>query len=1088
MIVGVVSDESGAVIPGAKVNATNTATNFSRESLTEAQGDYRIINLLPGTYDVSVEMMGFKKAVNAGVVVRVNESTRVDVGMQVGNVVESVEVTASGQLLETASATVGKVVNNTAIVNLPLNGRDFTQLTLLLPGASPGASSGGGFLIGGQTVAVTGNRSDQNNYTLDGVNNNETFFKHYGIRPSIDALQEFKVQTNITSAEYGEAAGANVNIAVKSGTNEVHGSLFEFFRNNVLDARDSFAATRPQFRWNQFGGTLGGPIKKDKTFIFGNYEGFRLRRESTILGTVPTAAMMSGDFSRTVTGAVAPPIYDIVSTRASPSGTGFIRDPFPNNRIPANRFNAVSSAWQDNLYKQAPENRPGLSQNYVNTTPRKRNDDQFTLRADHRVSDSNNLFGRFSYADYDQLEPQTFPGFEVDFINHFRNYVISDVQTFGPTTVLELKFGFNQDNIERSTPLGAQNLLPSALAAGLRDIPADFRGEMDFPVNMAIADFSGPGLTAFVSGPQKTWQILPSLSKIMGRHSLKFGSDIKFRHVLHDGVFATITHDRLSTNDPQDATGVTGQAYASFLLGWPSSIGRILPLEAPGCESCTEANMKHNMYNFYVQDDIKVSRNLTINIGMRYEYTEWYSSRNDPPNSSWFSTFDDCGPLEIRLGCTSGKGKFVWAGPNPITGEAPNTTSTLIAPDKNNWAPRFGLAYLLGSSTTIRAGYAIFYGSNIAWEGNHMRGNYPFAVGQELPVNRTFAENPTQNAFPPLDPANVPPSAQHTARKDNRFPYVQQWNLGIQQQLVEDLLFEINYIGNKGTRLASFISGNDALPGPGDIQPRRPFPQHLGAFSENRTDAVSTYHGMTVKLEKRFSQGLQFDVNYAWSKSIDLNSQWGGTSPQDAYNARDSIGVSDFHRAHIFSADMVWQLPRADLRGAADKIVNGWQLNSILQFRSGNFLTATLPFDNANTGSRGNFQRPNIVGDIDGAQTRESWFNTAAFAVPAPYNFGNAGRNIIEAPGFATVDFALYKNFLFKESQNIQFRFEGFNVLNRTNLNTPNVSCCTSNNATFGVIGGSFPRAKSSWRSSTCSRRGHAWNMIHSWELGRPTS
>jgi hypothetical protein len=1052
IILGVVADESGAVVPTARVTATNTATNISRSVVSGSQGDYRITNLLPGVYEVTVELPGFKKAVSPDIVVRVNESARVDFTMQVGNVVESVEVSASGQLLETASATVGKVVNNTSIVNLPLNGRDFTQLTLLLPGASPGASAGGFFIIGGQTVAVTGNRSDQNNYTLDGVNNNETFFKHYGIRPSIDAIQEFKVQTNITSAEYGEAAGANVNVAVKSGTNEIHGSAFEFFRNNVLDARDSFAPKRPQFRWNQFGGTLGGPIKRDKTFVFGNYEGFRLRRESTILSTVPTAAMMQGDFSRNVDGTPAPPIYDIETT--APAGdSDFTRLPFPGNRIPANRFNAVSTAWQENLYERFPENLPGQPQNFINTTPNKRNDDQFTIRVDHKFSDNNNLFGRFSYADYDSISPQNFPGLDVTFFNHFRNYVISDVHTFSPTTVLELKFGFNQDNIERSTPTAALGLMPGIQSAGIRDVPELFRDKMDFPLDMAIAGFSGAGLTAFQSGPQKTWQILPSLSKMMGRHSLKFGADIKVRHVLHDGAFATISHDRLATADPQDAAGVTGQSYASFLLGWPSQAGRTQPLEAPGCESCTEANMGHNLYHFYAQNDVKVTRNLTLNFGLRYEYTEWYKSLNDPPNASWFSTQEDCGPMEIRLGCANGKGKFIWAGPNPITGDPPNTTAQFIEPDRNNFAPRFGLAYLLGAKTTVRAGYAVFYGSNIAWEGNHMRGNWPFAVGQDLPVNTTLPQNPINNAFPPLDPASVPPSAQHTARKDNRMPYVQQWNLGIQRQLVQDLVLEVNYLGNKGTRLASFISGNDARPGPGEIQPRRPFPQHLGGFSENRTDAVSSYHGLTTKLEKRFSQGLQFDVNYAWAKSMDLNSQWGGTSPQDAYNARGSIGLSDFHRAHVFSGDVVYVLPRfGNYKGVMDRIVNGWQLNSIVQLRSGSFVTPLLTFDNANVGSRGDFQRADVVGSIDGPRTRQEWFNTRAFANPARYTFGNAGRNIIEGPGTAIVDFGVYKNIPITERHHTQWRFEAYNILNRTNLVNPGTSFGTSG---FGVISGS---------------------------------
>jgi hypothetical protein len=398
----------------------------------------------------------------------------------------------------------------------------------------------------------------------------------------------------------------------------------------------------------------------------------------------------------------------------------------------------------------------------------------------------------------------------------------------------------------------------------------------------------------------------------------------------------------------------------------------------------------------------------------------------------------------------------VWAGINPITNEGPNTSAAFINRDWKKFAPRIGLAYLITPKTTIRSGYAVFFGSNIAWEANHMRGNYPYAVGQDLAINRTGPEASLTQPFPAIDFNTVAPSAQHTARKDNVFPYVQQWNFGIQQQLMQDLLLEVNYIGNKGTHLMSFISGNDALPGPGDVQPRRPFPQHLGGFSENRSWAPSSYHGFTTKLEKRFSRGLQTDVNFAWSKSMDLNSQWGGTSPQNAYDAKNDIGLSDFHRKYVFSADAVYLLPNVSgLHGVADKLVNGWQLNTIIQLRSGQYINPTLSFDNANVGSRGNYQRPNVVGEINnGARTRQEWFNTAGFAVPPPYTFGNAGRNIIEGPGYAGVDFAIYKNIRITERHGMQWRFEAFNILNRTNFNNPGTVFDASD---FGVISGSGP-------------------------------
>ncbi len=1042
-IVGVVTDETGAVIPGASVTAMNVDTNIVTSAETNQSGDYRVLNLLPGTYDLTVETTGFKKSVTAGVTIQVAQSVRIEIAMQVGEVVETVEVSAAAVAqLETTRATLGTVVSNEKVVELPLNGRDFTQLTLLLPGASPGSSAGGFFLIGGQTVAVTGNRSDQNNYTLDGVNNNETFFKHYGIRPSLDAIQEFNVQTNITSAEYGEAAGANINVALKSGTNQVHGAVFEFLRNDNFDAKTFFATEKSEFRWNQFGAAIGGPLVKNRTFWFANWESFRFRRGSTILSTVPTQDMRGGVFTTNVDGTPLGQIFDIGTTVEGPNG--LMRDRFPNNTIPSSRFNSTSKTWQDGVFGPFTPNLPGQAQNFINTTSDRRDDDQVNLRLDHSVSDNNTFFARWSWADNIQTVPGSFPGREVQMFNKFRNMAISDAHIFNPTTIFEFKFGYNSDNIHRFTE-------PLNLGVLVADLPPTFRDDFDFPINLSMVGFAGAGLWAFVSGPQRTYQFLPSLSKISGNHTLKIGADLKVRHILHDGVFANITHDRLPTSDPQDATGTSGFSYASFLLGAPSNLGRIQPLEAPGCSSCTEAAMQQNMTHFYFQDDWKISRNLTINLGMRYEYTAWFSSRNDPPNASWFDAIDN---------------KFVWAGPNPITGEPANTTKTFIEPDKNNWAPRFGFAYLLGEKTTIRGGYSVFYGSNIAWEGNHMRGNYPFALGQDVTVNTTFFDARLDNPFPA--PKADAPTAQHTARRDNRFPYTQQWNFGIQRQLAEDLLWEINYVGNKGTSLMSFIDGNNALPGPAAsgavIQQRRPFPNHTGAFSENQSDAVSSYHGLTTKLEKRFSKGLSYRLNYSWSKSMDLNSQWGGTSAQNSLDKRSSIAVSDFHRAHIFSGDLVWKLPKIQsLSGAADKIINDWQINSIVQLRSGSFLTSTLPFDHCNVSGRGTGARPDVLGSLSYSRTPERWVDPGGFGLPNLPQFvgddscyGTAGRNIIEGPGFANVDFSFYKNIPITERWAAQMRFEFFNVFNRTNFHNPGLSFDPSNLSGFGVIGGTF--------------------------------
>ena len=395
-VVGRVTDAQNAVIPAASVTATNQDTNIARAVQTGATGDYSVLNLLPGTYDVTVELDGFKTALIEGIALRVNESVRVDVVLEIGEVVETIEVSSTvAPLLETTRSTLGTVVTNEKVVELPLNGRDMTQLTLLLPGASPGASAGGFFIIGGQTVAVTGNRSDQNNYTLDGVNNNETFFKHYGIRPSLDAIQEFTVQTNITSAEFGDAAGANVNVAIKSGTNEIHGAVFEFLRNDKFDARTFFAPVKSKFRWNQFGAAVGGPVVRNRTFWFANWESFRFRRESTILSAVPTQEMRAGTFLANTDGSSIGQIYDLLSTQEGPDGM-LSRQPFANNTIPQSRFHPVARTWQEGVFGPFQPNLPGQANNYINTTSNKRDDDQVNLRLDHQVSENNNFFVRWS--------------------------------------------------------------------------------------------------------------------------------------------------------------------------------------------------------------------------------------------------------------------------------------------------------------------------------------------------------------------------------------------------------------------------------------------------------------------------------------------------------------------------------------------------------------------------------------------------------------------------------------------------------------------------------------------------------------------
>lgn len=1034
-ILGTVKDETGAVLPKVTVTVTNERTGIVRTAATNEEGSFQIPALLPGAYRVELEASGFKKYQQAGVDLRVNESARVDVTMQVGELTQTIEVQGGAPLLTTTSGTVGHVIENKTVVELPLNGRDFTQLTLLIPGATNGNNPGGFFVIGGNNVSVTGNRSDSNNYSLDGVDNNENFFKFHAIKPSIDAIEEFKIQTNITSAQFGAAAGANVNLATKSGSNQIHGAGFEFIRNNVFDSREFFASTRPQFRYNNFGGTIGGPIRKDQTFWLFNYEGSRTRRESTILGTVPTPAMLGGDLSRTVEGALAPIIYDPATTRMV--GGQLVRDPFPNNRIPTNRINAVSKAYLDVFYTPLQPNRSGAF-NLINTKPNALDTDQFTARVDHKFSANTNINGRFSLSDLTLTEPQTLPTNTRKRFNTFRNIGITVAHLFSPTTILDFRYGYNRNNIEFGTP-GLQ--LSSALrSAGLTALPEKFAG-YDYPINLDFSGFSGAGNFAFLNGPDENHQFLPNLLMIRGKHSIAVGAEIKHEQIFHDGVFSNWAFSNVPTADPQNV-GSTGQGLASFLLGLPSTASRIL--------GDPSLDASRYLYHYYIQDDIKLSPKLTLNLGLRYEDSRWFHH-----NQGRISGYD------------TEKGEYFFASANPITGQPANAPSTLVNPDRNNFAPRFGLAYLLTPKTTVRLGYGVFYNSNFTWETSSARGNWPYSVSQSREgMNRDFPDSPVTNVFPgTLDLKTVPPDVQHSMSRNQRVGYMQQWNLHVQRELSSGLVLEVGYVGTKGTKLSSFFNANVARPGPGPVQPRRPF-QNVGGFSEDKSIANSSYHGMTVKMEKRMSANVNFIANYSYSRFIDLCSVFGCASPQNSFNIKADYAPSDLHNTHIFTWGYVTNLPfgkgqrfGGNLTGAANAVVGGWQLNGITTLRSGRPFNVILNFDNQNDGQRSGHQRPNVIRDpqpsgFNGTQTK--WFDTAAFAIPAPYTYGNLGRNALYGPGLQTWDFGLFKNIPITEGSRLQFRAEFFNAFNNVNFGNPNGSIGQQGASTpgFGQISG----------------------------------
>ena len=1021
-ILGKVTDPTGSSVPGATVRVMNTDTGITRELQTDGAGDFAARSLNPGTYNIEVSAPNFQKQVQEGVKLDVAKTVTLDFHLTIGQVSESVQVQAVAPLLQSDNGTVGTVIENAKVLELPLNGRDFNQLTRLVPGAVRG-SNWGGEAIQGDTYSVTGTRSDDNYYSLDGMYNNSTFFKASAIHPSVDAIQEFSVQQN-TSAIYGAAAGANINIAIKSGTNELHGTVYEFLRNDKLDARDYFAQDKPEFRRNNFGFTVGGPVLipklyngKNRTFWFFNYEGLRQRQGNTNFHTVPTPAMVAGDLSKDLTGATAPQIFNPYS--AHEVNGVLVRDPFVGNIIPTDLIKPYSKAYAEYWFPTALI--PNSTSNFLDTRTTARTDDQINVRIDQKISDKNNLYGRVSWSDLDQDSPATLPkAFSSDF-NKYRGVALNDTHLFSPTTILTLKAGYLRNNLGIGP---TEHFIDVYRNAGLTNTPKNFRN-FDYPINFGISGFAGPDLGNLVNGPDFVYQGSAMLTKIMGRHTFTAGYDYTRLRIFHDSVFSTFNYDNVPTADPQNVAN-TGQSMASFLLGLPSTANRIV--------GQTDLDIRHDLHHIYLQDDFKVTDKLTLNLGLRWEYNQW--------------------PHHIR-GRLSGfdmlTGQFFWTSTNPVTNQPPNVRPEIADPRYRNFAPRIGLAYRLTNKTVIRSAYGIFFNSNFSWEWSDSRGGWPYSVSDNLSgMNIGSVLTPTESLFLSFDPKEVKPQNQHTVARDVKTPSVQKWNFGVEHQLTKDVMVELNYQGAHGVHLSSFLSTNDPPPGPGDPDPRRPYP-YAGALSELKHIATSKYHALTAKVEKRFAGGFSVLGSYAWGKSIDLNSQFGGSSPQNNRCIRCDLALSDFDQRHVFNGSYIWVLPFGKgMHGIARQVVGGWEISGITTMETGRTYGIGINFDNANVGARGNFQRPDLVGNPfpsgfkHAAGPGTTWFNGSAFAVAPRYQFGNLGRNPFKGPDLRNTDLGI-----FTERFKMQFRTEFFNAFNDTNFSTPNG---TLGDPTFGTI------------------------------------
>ncbi len=1050
-ILGTVTDQSGAVLPGATVKATNVTTGLVRSTTANETGNYTIPFLPVGTYNVSAEMTGFKTQTKTGLTLEIEQKAVVNFTLPVGSVSEQVTVTAETNVLRPQSADISEVIENQRVTQLPLNGRQFVQLVMLTPGTTPEPQGifSTPFAVAGQSPNVNGNRSDGNNYLLDGISLNDLTYNHLAASPSVDAIQEVKVQSGLYTADFGSAPGAQINATLRSGTNEFHGSAWEFVRNDIFDARNFFDLKNVSpFRQNQFGGTLGGPIVKDKTFFFFNYERLSIRKAVPITSSVPTEAMRRGDFRGVAN------IFDATkfnpATNTSPQ--------FDNNQIPPERFSSVAKALLPLI--PLPNLSSGLGRNFAGSGKRSLGSDQVNARVDHNFGARDLLFGRFTFSDISDLEPIPLttsfetasaplspPGFGQN--TSVRNVNVASQYThiFSPRLTNEVRLGYNYTGTRQFQ----ENTTDFSSQVGIQGNDSRFLSN-GIPV-FNITGFSSIGGTTFdLNWRNHTYTVIDDLVFIRGKHTLKAG--FSFDRLQPNTQFLLSPRGSFTfralffTRDPQNP-GTTGNAFADFLLGLPN-------LAAVGVGD-TLVHLRAIRTGSYFQDDWKVTSNLTLNLGIRYELaTPFHEKRNRWAN------------LDIRTG------NFVLASDdakiNPlaqissfptltfVTDQQAGFPNALVDTDSNNFAPRIGLAWTPfgDKKTVIRSGYGIYYTQVNASDG--LSFNPPFFGNKQF--NNTSLSNLIQVQDALVSRTAVTPNAQAIA-KDRIFGYVQQWSFNIQRELRENWLVEGIYLGSKGTKLGASVQPNQAFPGTTPIAQRLIYPQLAPTVAFSVPWSSSSYNSLTLRAEKRYSRGLVLSMNYTWAHSLDNASSTNSTAannnkPQNSRDLRSEWASSIFDARHRFVFNSWYELPfgpgkalASGVTGAAKHLVEGWSVAGIITVQSRLPFSPLVPFDRSGAGT--NQDRPDVVGDpnrID-RRTPDRFFNTDAFVLQPAGRFGNAGRNIIRGPNFRDVDFSVLKLTKIAESKQLEFRVESFNLLNQANFKQPNKTFGT---ADFGRV------------------------------------
>jgi hypothetical protein len=1056
-IVGTVTDQAGAVIPGARVSLVNEGTQFTRIAIANTSGQYVASSVPTGAYTISVEQQGFQKLLRSGVRLTAADTVTVDLQLAVGNVQETVQVTAESPLLQSQTATVSSLVTNQQIVEMPLNGRTFTALLKLSPGAYTGSSANltnsPYAMRGDVNISVNGSSAQNNSYLIDGMVNRNLWLSTLIMVPTVDSIQEVRMLTSNYSAEYGAAAGAVTIVQSKSGTNQFHGSAYEFFRNDKLDANTFFnnrsGVRKPAFRRNEFGGTIGGPIRRDRTFFFGDYQGIRLRQPRSIVSTIPTlaqrGAVASGDFS-----ALGLNIFDPTAV------TGNLRAPFAGNRIPAARLDPAAIR----LFGLLPTpTSAAAARNFVFNPTIEQRTDQFDVRVDQNLGSSDRVFFKYSYDDTNLISPGSLPSptgsqipigpfLSADGTNSaitvpLKNWsaTLNFTKVFGPSVVNEFRTGAVRWN-QNILPLGGP--FNTAEALGIRGININDKSGGLPSFNITGFQIIGDNSTYPENSQTVSFQYEDILTVVRNSHTFKFGG-MYVRHRFN-GFSAFPTRGDFAFNGQftrQIGTAGAATALADFALGATSGITRNVLVGTFGMRSWN--------LSAFADDSWRVTNRLTWNFGLRYELLA-------PPYEvydRWSNFRVDTARLEI-----AGRG---------------GASRRLRNLDTNNIAPRMGITYMLTSDrkTVLRAGAGVSY-VEAGQGGGQLYKNLPFFFSQVVATD--------QNGRPPVRlsdglAAPVPPNQSDivalSGGNPNAWDYnlkstrAMQWSLGIQRELAANLLGEVSYVGTRTVGLIANVNINQSVPGPGAQGPRRPF----FAINPDVTNITyrtnyggAKYHSLQTRVEKRASRGLTLSMAYTWSHYLAnaANINGGGNGPpQDSRCYRCEWGNTPDDRRHVLVLNHVYELPFGRGRqwgsaGTLAHIIGNWNLTGIWSLSTGEHFTPGLAAAVSNSAGGGG-DRPNRLGDGNlpsSSRSIDRWFDLAAFTAPPQFQFGNAGRGILTGPGSFNVDLGVHRNFRFSDRWMASFRWEMFNAFNRANFALPNAAI---GNPLAGLISGTAP-------------------------------